>query len=115
MTLQIAHNEDGSSVLEKPVQSVPRVEWGEVPARPEVFPLTVDLILIGRGSDAHIMLGHPLVSRQHAQIVREGESWVLVDLQSTHGTYVNGDRIERRPLRPGDRIRLGLEGVELFF
>lgn len=40
---------------------------------------------------------------------------MLADLQSTHGTFVNGSRIERHALRSGDRIRLGREGVELLF
>jgi phosphoserine phosphatase RsbU/P len=71
--------------------------------------------MIGRRSDADIVLSHRLISRQHAQIVREGDSWVLVDLQSTHGTFVNGNRVERHTLRSRDRIRLGLEGVELLF
>ena len=71
--------------------------------------------MIGRRVDANIVLTHPLVSRHHARIVREGEGFVVIDLNSSHGTFVNGNRISRQPLRPRDRIRLGDQGVELVF
>lgn len=87
----------------------------EVPGRPENFVLKTPRVVIGRRSDADIVLSHRLTSRQHAHIVQEGQSWVLIDLQSTHGTYVNGERIERHSLRPFDRIRLGRDGIELLF
>ena len=93
----------------------PRIEWTEVPGRPEVFRLAAARVVIGRRSDADIVLSHRLTSRQHAHIEREGETWVIVDLQSTHGTWVNGDRVERCPLRTRDRIRLGRDGVELMY
>lgn len=87
----------------------------EVPGRPETFVLKAPRVVIGRRSDSDIVMSHRLASRQHAQVLREGEAWVLVDLQSTHGTYVNGERIERHSLQARDRIRLGREGIELLF
>jgi phosphoserine phosphatase RsbU/P len=92
-----------------------RLEWSEMPGRPVVFPLVADRISIGRLPTADVVLRHHQTSRQHAQIVHEGEAWVLADLKSTHGTFVNGSRIERHALRSGDRIRLGPEGVDLVF
>ncbi len=84
-----------------------------------MFPLTAAEIVIGRRSDAQIILTHPMVSRQHARIVREegpeGPQFSIVDLQSRHGTWVNGGRIDRHPLRSKDRIRLGERGVELLY
>jgi pSer/pThr/pTyr-binding forkhead associated (FHA) protein len=47
-------------------------------------------IVIGRRADADIVLRHPLVSRHHARILRDGQSFVVVDLHSSHGTFVNG-------------------------
>jgi hypothetical protein len=94
----------------------PRLEWMEVPGRPEVFALQAARILIGRRSDADVVFSHRLTSRQHAQVIREAESWFVVDLQSTHGTWVNGRRVARHQLKPKDRIRLGgREGVEIVF
>jgi serine phosphatase RsbU (regulator of sigma subunit) len=61
------------------------------------------------------VLAHPLVSRQHAIISLEGDAWDLLDLGSTHGTFVNGEKIERRRLNLGDKIRLGAQGLEIEF
>ncbi len=101
--------------MDRSPPSAPRIEWTEVPGRPEVFRLAAAPVLIGRRSDADIVLSHRLTSRQHARIEREGEGWAIVDLQSTHGTWVNGERVERCPLRSRDRVRLGREGVELMY
>jgi serine phosphatase RsbU (regulator of sigma subunit)/pSer/pThr/pTyr-binding forkhead associated (FHA) protein len=105
--------------LAKAAASAPRLEWNESPERRETFQLTLPEILIGRRADAQIVLTHPVVSRQHARITREdhpdGTKWVIVDLQSSHGTWVNGSRIDRRPLHARDRIRLGEQGVEMLY
>ena len=72
-------------------------------------------IVIGRRAVLDIILSHPLVSRQHARIVPEGEAFEIVDLGSSHGTWVNGNRIDTHTLRSRDRIRLGQQGIELTF
>ncbi len=101
--------------MEKLAPSSPRLEWAEAPGQPRTLSLVAERILIGRSAAADIVLNHRLTSRQHAHVCREGEGWVLVDLQSTHGTFVNGDRVDRRPLRNRDIICLGPEGVEIVF
>jgi sigma-B regulation protein RsbU (phosphoserine phosphatase) len=101
--------------LTSPAPAGPRLEWSETPDRRQAFPLGASEIVIGRRADADIVLTHPLVSRHHARIVRESEAFVVVDLNSSHGTFVNGSRVSRQPLRPRDRIRLGEQGVELIF
>ena len=101
--------------MEKLAPSSPRLEWAETSGQPRTLPLVAERILIGRSTAADIVLNHRLTSRQHAHVCREGEGWVLVDLQSTHGTFVNGDRVDRRPLRNRDIICLGPEGVEIVF
>lgn len=71
-------------------------------------PLTEGTISIGRASDCSIPIKDRYLSRRHAEIISANGGWVLKDLGSANGTYLNGNRVERdSPLRPGDRIRLG--------
>jgi hypothetical protein len=62
------------------------------------------------GRDAAKPIGLPndnTVSRSHARIAREVACYVLYDAGSTNGTYVNGNRIQRQELRPGDLVQIG--------
>jgi len=79
----------------------------------EIFPLTEAVTNIGRRPDNHLVLTDMRVSRQHAQIRRSAGHYMIFDLNSTGGTYVNGERITRRILRPGDVISLA--GVTLIY
>jgi len=72
-----------------------RVELGEDPA------------CIGRLDDCEIQLTDKNVSRRHAEVRREGAGFVVVDLDSTNGTKVNGARVKRRELDDGDTITVG--------
>ncbi|MDB4945976.1 MAG: Adenylate cyclase [Labilithrix sp.] len=63
--------------------------------------------ILGRSkTQADLVLEDPNVSRQHAAIERVGNEWVLVDLGSTNGCYVDGARVSRRPLEDGDIIEI---------
>jgi serine phosphatase RsbU (regulator of sigma subunit) len=65
-------------------------------------------ISIGRASDCSIPIKDRYLSRKHAEIVSSEGHWVLKDLGSANGTYLNGSRVERElRLHAGDRIRLG--------
>lgn len=64
-------------------------------------------IVIGRGAEGPGRLEYPGVSRQHAEIVRRGPLFVVHDLGSTNGTFVNGERIDQIALSEGDVLRLG--------
>ena len=66
-----------------------------------------DGIHLGRGSTGSIPILDPLVSREHAEVRFEGGDFAIVDLGSTHGTWVNGVRVQRAVLADGARIRLG--------
>jgi sigma-B regulation protein RsbU (phosphoserine phosphatase) len=78
--------------------------------------LTRDITSIGRLPDQDIVLRDQCVSRQHATIIRENESYSVVDRNSSHGTFLNGVRIQRAPLSPGDLLHLGsMEGPQLRF
>ncbi|UCF38340.1 MAG: SpoIIE family protein phosphatase, partial [Acidobacteriota bacterium] len=77
--------------------------------------LEFDETTIGRLSESDIVMTNPYISRQHAKVVRQGKEFLLVDLKSTHGTSVNGRRIHEQVLKPGDRITLGRDQVEMRF
>ena len=62
---------------------------------------------IGRLSDNTVVIDHPAVSGRHARIYREGHDYVLEDLKSTNGTFVNDKPIERHTLAEGDLILIG--------
>jgi pSer/pThr/pTyr-binding forkhead associated (FHA) protein len=62
--------------------------------------------LVGRESD-DLPVADPSVSREHATLEREGARWVLRDLDSGNGTFVNGRRVSRRRLSDGDLVRFG--------
>ncbi len=64
---------------------------------------------IGRGPDNAIVVNDHQVSRVHAEISCEDEGWMLTDLNSTNGTFLNEVRVMGQPVRlhPGDTIRLG--------
>ena len=71
------------------------------------LPLT-DGLTMGRSPAGTLQLADPGVSRLHVEIVwEEGDGWVIRDLGSTNGTYVNGRKITTHALRTGDEIQLG--------
>ena len=63
--------------------------------------------IIGRGQKAQIRLFDDGISREHAQILIEGDHIVLQDLGSTNGTFCNGLKVDRRELVDGDKILVG--------
>jgi len=77
------------------------------------FPLSLPVISIGRRLDNHLVLDDPHVSRTHAQLRSQRGKFVLVDLNSTGGTRVNGNVIRQHSLRPGDVITIA--GIELIY
>lgn len=74
------------------------------------MPITPDGVhTIGRQEGQSLRLkGDKKVSTSHARITATGgERFLIEDLGSTNGTYVNGERIQASPLRPGDRVKIG--------
>jgi pSer/pThr/pTyr-binding forkhead associated (FHA) protein len=67
---------------------------------------------VGRAPRADFILEAALVSRLHCRLTAGATELEVVDLESTNGTYVNGERTERRILKNGDR--LGVGRVDLF-
>jgi hypothetical protein len=73
----------------------------------ETYALRGERVAIGRHPDAAIFLDDVTVSRNHAVLVREGDSWAIVDEGSLNGTYVNRRRGDHTVLADGDEIQIG--------
>ncbi|HWN99105.1 MAG TPA: HD domain-containing phosphohydrolase, partial [Blastocatellia bacterium] len=79
-------------------------------------PIDQQCFRIGRDSDSDLAIDNPYISRHHAEITVDRGLYQLRDLDSTSGTYVNGERVKTRRLKEGDRIRLGrARGIEFVF
>jgi pSer/pThr/pTyr-binding forkhead associated (FHA) protein len=79
----------------------------------KVHPLKESVINIGRRLENHVVIDDPRISRNHAQLRAIKGRFVLFDLNSTGGTFVNGQRTSQTVLYPGDVISLA--GVALIF
>lgn len=64
-------------------------------------------ITIGRDPASSLTIDEPTVSWHHAELVADTRGHVLIDLGSTNGTYLNGERVRRRVLTPDDLIQIG--------
>src|SRR5229473_1358034 len=62
---------------------------------------------VGRKVDKDLVIADPRVSRDHAQIIQEESVFFLVDQGSKHGTFVNGERVQRQKLERNDRMEFG--------
>ena len=72
-----------------------------------VFPIEALPVVIGRDTAATLCIADASVSRRHSQIEKEDEQFVILDLESLNGTFINDVPVKRRPLQHGDRIRIG--------
>lgn len=73
-----------------------------------VFPLEADHITIGRGEENGIVLNIAEVSRIHAELTKAEEGFMIKDLGSTNGTYVDKRKVGKKYLlKPGDTVMLG--------
>jgi hypothetical protein len=72
------------------------------------IPVDQPFVRLGRGSGSEIVLQDTQISRQHAEISRQGDRFFIRDLGSTNGTFVNNRQVtDLRPLQSGDQIRIG--------
>ncbi len=80
-----------------------------------IFPLVKPATVIGRDSESDIVIRNPEISRLHAHIHLQGEEYVLEDMGSTNGTFVNGTRLDSSyVLKDGDLVTLGEKNSFLF-
>lgn len=78
------------------------------------LPLNGDEITLGRGEGASVSLGDPYTSDRHASLYREGGEWLVVDLGSTNGTFLNQVKVTGpTPIAAGDQLGLGRTVIEV--
>jgi FHA domain/Protein of unknown function (DUF3662) len=118
----ISVSSENRAVVSSGTQTMAPVQAAVARATPRAFlildgertiPLHEAVINIGRRLDNQIIVDDPRVSRSHAQLRLRFGHYVVYNLGSTGGTFVNGQRIEECVLRPGDVISLG--GVPLIY
>ena len=69
--------------------------------------LRSSLVTVGRADDNDLVLADPEVSRHHARLEPDGQSWRAIDLGSTNGTWVNGERLNAATIAVGDELAFG--------
>lgn len=75
----------------------------------QFYPMTSEIIIIGRSSDCNIHIDDFYMSAHHTRIWYEDEEWHIEDMNSTNGTYINGKLMNKKEmiLDNGDKIRIG--------
>ena len=86
---------------------VARLEFILGPMANQTLNLTEDVTTIGSVAGNTVVLADPAVSRKHAGIRKVNGNYELADLGSTNGVYVNGHKVPKKTLDPGDIIRVG--------
>ena len=89
-----------------PAITSPTLKYSDIDGE-HFFSLAGDCTSIGRSPDQDLVLKEAYVSRRHALINRQNGHFELVDQNSSHGTYINGRRVERSPLNSGDILQFG--------
>ena len=77
-----------------------RIELSGMGVRIGRSPKAAGTLILVEMPDTHL-------SRDHFAVVADGDGWAVHDLGSTNGTKVNGEKVNRRPVQPGDEIRAG--------
>ena len=102
-TRRVMHDPDPEGVSSSPA----RLEAVAGPLEGKTFPLTEDELSIGREPCNQISLLDSLVSRRHCVIRRDGQGFLIQDLESRNNTFVNNVPVKERLLADGDQIRIG--------
>src|SRR5688572_12698939 len=73
-----------------------------------IFDLVEERLSLGRNTRNEIVIENTFISSFHAELQRQDDGcYEVIDLKSSNGTFVNGKRVDRAVLRPGDKVRFG--------
>lgn len=86
--------------------TTPILQYGDSDGE-HTFEIRSGCTTIGRAADQDLILKEAFVSRRHATITLQNDGFELVDQNSSHGTYLNGKRIDQAKLRSGDALQFG--------
>ncbi|HVU28528.1 MAG TPA: FHA domain-containing protein [Verrucomicrobiae bacterium] len=75
--------------------------------------LNVERTTVGRVEDNTLQIADPSVSSHHGEIILQGSEVLIRDLNSTNGTFINGEKIGEKILKPGQTLRLGQVELKL--
>lgn len=92
---------------EKPAPYARLIRQSPLDEVPREIPLGRDELVIGRGEECDVIIPHASISREHARVKKLKPGYVLFDLQSKNGTYVNGRPIVENLLKDGMKVRIG--------
>ena len=84
-----------------------RLQVSDAMGRTRVVPIEDERVTIGRAQSNMVSLDGPEISRWHAEIVKDGDSYILRDVGSHGGTFVNDESVIEHTLSHGDQIRIG--------
>ncbi|MBN2191294.1 MAG: FHA domain-containing protein [Polyangiaceae bacterium] len=79
----------------------------EGPGAPREVPLELPEFVVGRSLQAHFTIDSSRISRQHFTLRRQGPDYLLTDLDSANGVFLNGVRVHSAVLRDGDMVQIG--------
>ncbi|MBM4004505.1 MAG: FHA domain-containing protein [Planctomycetes bacterium] len=77
------------------------------------IPLLKNSLIVGRSESCDVVLRFPNVSSRHCQLNCDGGYWYVTDLDSSNGTKVNGNRVLRKRIGPGDKLSVAKHEYEL--
>ncbi len=115
MTAQIVTGDGARAVVRLPPRDRGTLIEVVGPVPGAVYAVEGEEIVVGRSPTAGVSVDEQSLSRRHARVFRAAGGFHVEDLDSTNGTFVNGERVRApRALRDGDRIQIGL-GIVLRF
>ncbi|MDG2185000.1 MAG: FHA domain-containing protein, partial [Mariniblastus sp.] len=77
------------------------------PRKGHSFDLPVGIVTVGRDQTNSVQIPDPEVSRRHAELHFQDEGFVIIDLGSANGVFVNEKRVKQKLLMAGDQVKIG--------